>query len=603
MNLSSETAPATDTAPAQAATFLDAILLAAIFAVMVWGVGDYGLYEPHEGHFAGVAREMVTSGDWILTKLNGAQYLNKPPLFYWMIATSYSIFGINEWAARLPLVIVGWLGVVLAWQWTRELFGIRAARSAAIMLAIATGWYLFCHQLLIDALLSVLNLASLYVLWKAIQARTRTSLWVAFYAIVGLSVMAKGLIGIAFPAAALLCFIAWYRDKALLRASRPILGLMVIVAVIGPWMFLLEHKMPGTIWYMLKSEHFDRAFDRRWPPDYSVVKVNWWKYIVITIIWLAPWSLLLPQVAGFCRAIVPRSARPSALRDAVTLLSFGALLPVVAFLPMPSRLIYYSLPCVLPYVILTAGWWAQSDQFQSNRSRISAFLTLCGIGAVMLGVSFFLAGWLKAIPDLASSPGELVLIPRVALLMGGGLLLGGGLLMSRRPMAAILAVGLLFGTADIMNVSGFADYDHVLSSKKLVMSIRDKVGADCIWISEGSKEIGASAGIAYYLGREKSGASRFVYVMSDDTRRPPPKFPGPPLTYLIDQKRLEELWSGSTPVVFVTDFQRSDWLGDPPHLPAGAGDCIADPPVTGNRRVYANAAALKRLQSDVSDGK
>ena len=601
MNSGSDTAHS-QTAPQSKASWIDVLLLAGIFAVMIWGVGDYGLYEPHEGHFAGVGREMVTSGDWILPNLNGAPYLNKPPLFYWMIATSYSIFGISEWAARLPLVLVGWCGVLLAWQWTRELFGIRAGRYAAIMLAIATGWYLFCHQLLIDALLSVLNLAALYVLWKAIESRTRTWLWLAFYAIVGLSVMAKGLIGIAFPIAALLCFIVWYRDKALLRTCRPILGILVMVAVVGPWVLLLERRNPGTLWYMIKSEHIDRAFDRRWPPDYSVVKVNWWKYLVITAVWLAPWSLLLPQVVGFCRKIVSRAAPQSPFRDAVALLVFGALLPVVAFLPMPSRLIYYSLPCVLPFVILTAGWWAQSDQFQSNRSRVSAFLTLCGIGAVIVGVSFFLGGWLKAIPDLASSPGELVLIPRVALLMGSALLIGGGLLMNRRPTAAIAVIGLLFATADIMNVSGFADYDHVLSSKKLVNSIRDKVGTDCIWVSEGSKEIGASAGIAYYLGRESNGRARSVYVMTDDSRRPPPRFPGDPLNYLIDQKRLEELWNGSKPVVFITDFQRSDWLADPPHLPIEARDCIANPPVTGNRRIYANAAAWERLQSDVSAG-
>ena len=154
------------------ATWFDAVLLGGILAVMLYGIGSYGLYEPHEGHFAGVGREMVTSGDWIVPHLNGAQYLNKPPLFYWLIAISYTIFGVqNEFAARLPLVLIGWSGVVLVWHWTRQLFGIRAGRIAAVMLACAAGWFLFCHQLLIDALLSVLNLAALYAMWKAIQSR------------------------------------------------------------------------------------------------------------------------------------------------------------------------------------------------------------------------------------------------------------------------------------------------------------------------------------------------------------------------------------------------------------------------------------------------
>lgn len=59
----------------------DVLLLGAILCVMSYGIGSYGLYEPHEGHFAGVGREMVTRGDWITPHLNGAPYLNKPPLF------------------------------------------------------------------------------------------------------------------------------------------------------------------------------------------------------------------------------------------------------------------------------------------------------------------------------------------------------------------------------------------------------------------------------------------------------------------------------------------------------------------------------------------
>src|SRR6185436_864896 len=135
----------------QRPTWLDALLFVAAFAAMFFNLGTYGLFEPHEAHFAGVGREMVTRGDWVTPHLNGAPYLNKPPLLYWMVATSYSIFGINTWAARLPLALIGWCGVLLVWQWARQLFGSQAGRCAAIMLAVCAGWYLFCHQLMIDA--------------------------------------------------------------------------------------------------------------------------------------------------------------------------------------------------------------------------------------------------------------------------------------------------------------------------------------------------------------------------------------------------------------------------------------------------------------------
>ena len=98
------------------ASWIDAVLLGAIFVVMTLGLGSYGLYEPHEGHFAGVGREMIARGDWITPHLNGAPYLNKPPLLYWLVSISYTLFGVTEWAARFPLALVGWIGVILSWE-------------------------------------------------------------------------------------------------------------------------------------------------------------------------------------------------------------------------------------------------------------------------------------------------------------------------------------------------------------------------------------------------------------------------------------------------------------------------------------------------------
>jgi hypothetical protein len=153
------------------------------------------------------------------------------------------------------------------------------------------------------------------------------------------------------------------------------------------------------------------------------------------------------------------------------------------------------------------------------------------------------------------------------------------------------------GAAQIALISGFCDYDAVQSSKKMVAYLHDKVGEDCIWVSEGSKEIGASAGIAFYLGKDKDGKVRCVKIMSDDKdQRPPPTFPGPKLSYLIDHAELEALWAGPAPVLFVTDFLRKpgDWEKDPPALPSNIAGMI-ERSEFGNRRVFANAAAWTRL--------
>lgn len=158
-------------------SWLDIVTLSAALVVLTFGLGEYGLYEPHEGHFAGVAREMVLRGDWITPTLNGAPYLNKPPLLYWLGAVSIQLFGLSEFAARLPLAVSGWLGVVVAWKWARELWGLGAGRVVALMLSVTMGWFIFTHQLLIDALLSTLILATLLPMAAGLGAQSAILGW------------------------------------------------------------------------------------------------------------------------------------------------------------------------------------------------------------------------------------------------------------------------------------------------------------------------------------------------------------------------------------------------------------------------------------------
>ena len=91
-------------------------LLIAIFTM--WGIGSYGLYEPHEAQYGGGATEMVQRGDWVTPYINGDREVNKPPLFYWLIAVSYTLFskvGLTpEFVLRLPLAMICLSGSILA---------------------------------------------------------------------------------------------------------------------------------------------------------------------------------------------------------------------------------------------------------------------------------------------------------------------------------------------------------------------------------------------------------------------------------------------------------------------------------------------------------
>jgi 4-amino-4-deoxy-L-arabinose transferase-like glycosyltransferase len=585
---------------ALSSTTVDVALFLAVSVWMLWGIGRYDLYEPHEAQYAGGAAEMVLRHDWVTPYLNGAPELNKTPLFYWLICTSFWLFGHTgltpEFVARLPLALVALSGTILAWRWARELWGPLAGRTAGLMLAVSAGWYLFSHQLLIDELLSILVLSSLYTLWKAICFRESRPIWAVFYVIMGLAVLAKGLLGFVLPLAPLGLYVLVRRDWNLIRHTRPFMGLAIVAAIVGPWAYLFESHNPGALSYIIINEHFKRALDLREPHDYGCVQVTVVEFLALALVWCTPWFFMLPQVAAFS---VRSSRRPEAterhIKDGILILALGAAMPVVFFALVPSRLVYYSLPALPPFMILCGGFWSSTKNWTAlNKRSIGGVSMLCGLAlAVCL---FFLRGWLSAIPDLTMTPMIMTEILTIAVLMAIGFLLCGIFLMANKQFVAIAAMLIFMAAAEVVSVTAFGALNSVFSAKHLVEKIAPAVGNECKWISEGSSEVGASSGLTFYLRQRGAIEASNVLIMSDDPRRPPPSYPGVTPEYLLDHKQLAAIWNTSEPALFVTDFQRTDPVADKPMLPET--DCALVPipmAVTGHRQVYANSSAWNRL--------
>jgi len=210
---------------------IDLFILIFALAFMTFGIGDYGLYEPHESHFAMVAREMLLRGDWITPHLNGAPYLNKPPLLYWLIAIATHTFGNTEFAARLPLAIAGWLGIVIVWQWSRQLWGIAAGRIALLMLSVSLGWFIFTHQILIDVLLATVLISSNYFLWKFIHKPQSWLYFFCFYTSVALAFFAKGFIGVFFIFCGYSALLIIHRKNTIGQQTKLPLGVLLVLAL------------------------------------------------------------------------------------------------------------------------------------------------------------------------------------------------------------------------------------------------------------------------------------------------------------------------------------------------------------------------------------
>jgi 4-amino-4-deoxy-L-arabinose transferase-like glycosyltransferase len=621
--------------------WIDGLLLLAALLLLTFGIGQYGLFEPHEGHFAGVAREMVLRNDWVTPTLNGAPYLNKPPLLYWLIATCYRLFGIHEFAARLPMALAGWAGVVLAWTWSRQLWGIVAGRAAILLLSISVGWFIFAHQLLIDELLGTLLLGMMYSLWHLLRRPKSPWFLMATYGFLGLAILAKGVLAIAFWMVATAALCLSEQQWRPLRMVRPLLGFGIVAAMVLPWFVAVERANPGFVQYFLFNENVKRALDTRWPPDYNISKISPWGYVLVVGLWCLPWVLLLPPAImgmvqqwreGQLRAALPAQQHQ---RSAITLLSILALLPILLFLPLSSRLYYYSIPALPPLAMMVSHWWATAWEGKAARSRVGAGWGMAALGVAITSSLVWLPQLIvRFFPELVQTSGVQTIVTVILVGLSVGFI-GTGICLIRQKMA--LALVLLWfgvGTSWACVIQGFKTIQDFRSSKTLILGAKSHLGANTTWIFEGSRELGAAGAMSFYLdpaGRSaqnvledkhaehingvtaavtrpgntqdasvdvitivyQSGATYpTVYVLSDGgANRHPPSFPGLQPKMLITKAQMQAIWDSKHPAVFVTDFLRvPNDPNDPPtlNLPQQAGSPLL---TIGPRQLYGNEIA------------
>ncbi|MGK7936639.1 MAG: ArnT family glycosyltransferase [Xenococcaceae cyanobacterium] len=601
--------------------YLDLLILALTLVLITFGIGTYGLYEPHEGHFTMVGQEMLLRGDWLTPHLNGDRYLNKPPLLYWLIALSTSILGATEFAARLPLALAGWVGIIIVWKWSKELFGLRASRIAALMLSVSLGWFIFTHQLLTDVLLSTLILASNYFFWKLLSQPRSCLYFYSLYVSLSLCILTKGLIGVVLPLLNCLGLSIIKQDEKIWRKIKLGKGIMIILAIIAPWFVAVDAANPGFLSYFIVNEHIRRFFDVRFPPDYDVYKTSALGFVVITLVWSLPWSLFLPQIVLSTKRYWQK-IKAKHRQDGVLLVAIAALTPILFFLPLSSRLVYYSLPAIPFYIILCAGWYSRTYLCSSPTSVHILGSIFVVIGLHLLSTMLFLPDLVNSLTDIDDKIDITQPIIILAFILGIGLLWAGIAMGQNRLKLSLTALWLSFAMTCMTITLGFNIYQYARSSKIMVNTIDSCLGVDALWIFEGSREIGAAGAMSYYLNQKKDYSRSTVFFTQDEDNRTlplgwaqgeqdtiyrtvliladggknrlPPQFPGATLSYLITQEKFRGYWYGDRPVVFVTDFLRNhDDPDDPPNLNLPHD---VDRPLLAiaNRKVYGNSAAIDR---------
>jgi 4-amino-4-deoxy-L-arabinose transferase-like glycosyltransferase len=376
--------------------------LALVFVVVYAGsLFSPALLDDADSTHAEVAREMFASGDFVTLHVNGVRYLEKAPLPYWLVASSYHIFGVNEFATRLPMALSVWLLGLLAVSWGRRAFGERVGIYAGLFVYTCAGVYLFTRILIPDVLLSLLIAASLFFFLTAVETGGPAWRWYAGYACIALGLLTKGLIALVFPGATAFFYLLITGEWRRWREFRLLPGLALFLAVAAPWHILAGIRNPGFFWFYFVNEHFLRFLGKRYPRDYN--KLPWELYWSLHLVWLFPWSFYLPaairtfideyrirQAAGANRA-----ERDFASRTRMLCWILAGI--VLAFFAVSTNQEYYTFPAYLPLLLLLADGvvrWEWSECAGGKRGgwlRASAgVLAVIGVAA---SVTLFIGLW------------------------------------------------------------------------------------------------------------------------------------------------------------------------------------------------------------------
>jgi 4-amino-4-deoxy-L-arabinose transferase-like glycosyltransferase len=375
--------------------------LALVFVgVYLGSVFSPPLLDDADSTHAEAAREMFVNGDYVTLHVNGVRYLEKAPLPYWLVAFSYRVFRVNEFATRLPMALsVLFLGL-LGFVWGRRAFGERTGIYSAVFVYTAAGVFLFTRILIPDVLLSLLIAASLYLFLTGLESQSDAWRWYAGYTCMALGVLTKGLIALVFPGGAAFIYLALTGEWRRWREFRLLSGLVLFLLIAAPWHILAGLRNNGGqnghgfFWFYFVNEHFLRFLGKRYPRDYN--KLPWALYWSLHLVWLFPWSLYLPAAVRTIADV--RKGKPSvgfARRTRLMCCILAGL--ILAFFAISTNQEYYTFPAYLPLLILLADGVAHCEasdcdqQVRKGWLRVSAgILTLIGLAA---GVTLFTLLW------------------------------------------------------------------------------------------------------------------------------------------------------------------------------------------------------------------
>jgi 4-amino-4-deoxy-L-arabinose transferase-like glycosyltransferase len=324
------------------------LVLGFCFFLFAYGLGAFGLTGADEPRYAQIAREMLARHDWVTPVLYGEPWLEKPVLYYWLAMAAYKIFGVSDWAARVPsagfatLMVLGVYRFSLRLRRGMQLDAALITASCALVLAMARG---ASTDMPLTAPFAVAMLC-----WYAWYESGRRRFLLGFHFLIALGTLAKGPVAPFLAALIIVGFCLLVRQPRRIVRTLWIPGVLLFLAVALPWYVEVQLRNPQFLRVFILEHNLDRfgtnLFRHQQP---------FWYYLPLALAATVPWSVFV--VAGLVCTIRrwrEWAAKNSSSNALAVFLLLWAVLPMLFFSLSQSKLPAYILPSIPACALLAA---------------------------------------------------------------------------------------------------------------------------------------------------------------------------------------------------------------------------------------------------------
>jgi 4-amino-4-deoxy-L-arabinose transferase-like glycosyltransferase len=463
------------------------LVLIVLYVCLFSGLGAIGLVGPDEPRYAAIARAMAETHDWVTPRLWGTPWFEKPVLYYWAAGMAMRIFGVSEFAARLPSALAGLLAAVaIAWTALRS-YGLGAAWYSLLMLPTSVAMIGFSRAAGPDMLFAGMITAAMAAAVEMLQTQRPSALLrIAFGFFLGAAVLAKGPAAVILAGGATLVWAAISRNwLAPFRFLHPLVVAVFCVTAL-PWYVLCALRNPDFLRVFIWQHNFERYTT----PVFAHPQPVWFYGYILSL-------AVLPWIAFFFAALVRAAVRlkqRAAIESVDLFFVCWTVFPILFFSFSQSKLPSYILPAIPPLFLLLGRWVSESIVF-STKAVIRA-LDFTAVAILIVLVTPMCAGVGDFRETLRLNP--FLLTVCVIFLFGIAIL---ALNFKKRASAAFLALTLMVPSiVELSNVLILPKIDTQISARRPTkILIDDGVSAERLSLYEIPRAW--EYGLDYYMNR------------------------------------------------------------------------------------------------------